>query len=112
MTYRWEPTTPLDRILAIGFKRIDEAVEGVIARYPPVFCESEVLKLELENTRRLLDLFHNPVYPCRYHNEPALQKEYNRQMSMIVERAQIDQPDLEDFWHNAQKRYNYQRDGL
>ena len=32
MTYRWEPTTPLDRILATGFKRIDEAVEGVIDR--------------------------------------------------------------------------------
>lgn len=33
MTYRWEPTTPLDRILEAGFKRIDEAVEGVIANY-------------------------------------------------------------------------------
>ena len=34
MTYRWEPTTPLDRILEEGFKRIDEAVEGVIGKYP------------------------------------------------------------------------------
>jgi len=34
MTYRWEPTTPLDRILEAGFKRMDEAVEGVIAKYP------------------------------------------------------------------------------
>ena len=61
MTYRWEPTTPLDRILATGFKRIDEAVEGVIAK----------------------------------HGEPYIT-------------VHIDQPDLEDFWHNAQKRYNYQ----
>ena len=35
MTYRWEPTTPLDRILETGFKRIDEAVEGVIDKYAP-----------------------------------------------------------------------------
>ena len=35
MTYRWEPTTPLDRILETGFKRIDEAVEGVIDRLAP-----------------------------------------------------------------------------
>lgn len=33
MTYRWEPTTPLDRIMETGFKRMDEAVEGVIANY-------------------------------------------------------------------------------
>ena len=36
MTYRWEPTAPLDSILADGFKRIDEAVERVIAKYPHV----------------------------------------------------------------------------
>jgi len=35
MTYRWEPTTPLDRILATGFKRIDEVVEGVIRKHCP-----------------------------------------------------------------------------
>ncbi len=40
MTYRWEPTTPLDRILATGFKRMDEAVERVIADHVTVIaCE-------------------------------------------------------------------------
>ena len=67
MTYRWEPTTPLDRILATGFKRMDEAVEGVIDR----------IDVEIAVSGACITVY-------------------------------IDQPDLEDFWHNAQRRYNYQ----
>lgn len=44
MTYRWEPTTPLDRILESGFKRIDEAVEGVIRKHcPRAFANHAIL---------------------------------------------------------------------
>lgn len=43
MTYRWEPTAPLDRILETGFKRMDEAVEGVIERLAP----SAPIKVEI-----------------------------------------------------------------
>ena len=32
MTYRWEPKSRLDIIIEDGFKRIDEAIEGVVDR--------------------------------------------------------------------------------
>ncbi len=104
MTYRWEPTTPLDRILATGFKRIDEAVEGVIDRLK---WESPLDNLMKQKFRINTDVVYiNPmnkshVFPrgsvmAEYHlNE---QRERNYRISLQVEQAAV-----AGLWCNEQK---------
>jgi len=84
MTYRWEPTTPLDRILKTGFKRMDEAVEGVIAQYTyePF---NDYLNAIREGNRRA----NEALSPLVDQMERDNQRLYNYRLSAMAERARV-----------------------
>jgi len=95
MTYRWEPTTPLDRILEAGFKRMDEAVEGVIDRLKWESPMDNLMKQKFRINTDVVYIDHmnkSHVYPRgsvmteHYLNH---QREHNYRMALAAERAAL-----------------------
>ena len=92
MTYRWEPTTPLDRILENGFKRIDEAVEGVIRKHCPKAMGEWAILNNIAAKGALRSGAACEVLGYAADNFARMrqdQREHNYRMSLAAERAAL-----------------------